>query len=614
MSSATSNAWLNGSATNGSYDPRESKEQATAWCNDLQGSDFVYTPTRYSTATRHFISLAFIFLIFITVIGNGIVIVTVVVDKPLRKMTRALVVSMAASDILVAMCGELQSVVTMLSEDAWVLSDILCEVFTSADLYFSLCGILHIVCLAGDRYLAICYPFRYVRMDRKYLTISIVTVWTVPIAFSFVPILSEWHRIGLEELYACLEGLEVHVCTMIPNKGFSTVSFIIMFAFPSLLMGFCYTQIYRTAMSHKERMSEMTLGSYSSDKMKEPLNYCKSAEKFTSNILSEVKPVDHNNYTDSNDKIFIESNGSKNSSKGPDPSLSVALVPKANLNMTLHSFEEEEFATTCSNFRKISTLSGSYPNVFVGRNNFTALNLNHWPSCPALKFAVVYDSSGKEPHKQTDSNQSLSFKDDLSAHKVTFRIDSSCTSPGIDKMSDPEESSAQVCFEFGIDETSSIHYFPTHSRHSPKADGLKAEDTIISWRRSTGEDGSHPAQLATKNRELLARIEKQRQKKTALYTKSHKHGFLGEDFRTARSISFIIACFAITWCPYWLTMLVMAYLGPGVVPDPLIGACIWLAYFGSALNPFVYYFFNQSVKKGMKKRFLKFTQRHRRNT
>ncbi|RUS91904.1 hypothetical protein EGW08_000306, partial [Elysia chlorotica] len=243
----------------------DTTEHSLAWCHDLQGSDFIYTPTLYSTATRHAIAVAFIFLIIITVMGNAFVILTVVVDKPLKKITRALVVSMAASDILVALCGELQSVVTMLTEDVWTLSDTLCEVFTSADLYFSLSGILHIVCLAGDRYLAICYPFKYVRMGRKYLVISVVGAWTLPFLFSFLPILSHWHRLGQDDLYACLHGLEVHVCTMIPNKEFSTVTFSIMFGLPCLVMGFCYAQIYRTAMFHKDRMSFVTLGSYTSN-------------------------------------------------------------------------------------------------------------------------------------------------------------------------------------------------------------------------------------------------------------------------------------------------------------------------------------------------------------
>lgn len=62
-----------------------------SWCHDLQGSDFIYTPTLYSQSVRHVIAVAFILVMAVTVLGNAIVIIIVVTDRPLRRITSALV-------------------------------------------------------------------------------------------------------------------------------------------------------------------------------------------------------------------------------------------------------------------------------------------------------------------------------------------------------------------------------------------------------------------------------------------------------------------------------------------------------------------------------------------
>ncbi|GFS07612.1 5-HT4 receptor [Elysia marginata] len=593
-----------------------------AWCHDLQGSDFIYTPTLYTTATRHSIAVAFIFLIIVTVIGNAFVIITVVVDKPLPKITRALVrcivhsfrvdrklpkqvVSMAASDILVALCGELQSVVTMLTTDAWVLSDLLCEVFTSADLYFSLSGILHIVCLAGDRYLAICYPFKYNRIDRKYLVVSVVCAWTLPLLFSFVPILSHWHRLGLSELYACLEGLEVHVCTMIPNKEFSTTTFIIMFGLPSIVMGFCYSQIYRTAMVHKEKMSTVTLGSYSSVQAKH------SPNDLTPTEADETR-CDHVKYTNVKDLQTVESRKGEMKQNHKIKSITFdgilfsepcTFIPHISVSDPGIMLTEEKAEYV--SLHRGTIQRSSYPGL---TRSYRDMHFNSICKCPSMYHLSDYVSNPIFTRHHTVNFTMKSSSSNMSTR--SYKTSPECNAAfSLASIPDKEEQfdsiqSDRTRWDYHLEENNEQH----SCKHSPQNALPETKVLLKSGRRSEAGNGPLLPSSAYRHVKICDRLEKihKQLKKNRCHLKFPKHGFLGEDFRTARSISIIIVCFAVTWCPYWITMLIMPYLGPGAVPDPLIGACLWLAYVGSALNPFVYYFSNNSVKKGIKKRFLRF--------
>ena len=405
------------------------------------------------------------------------------------------------------------------------------------------------------------------------------------------------------------------MCTMIPNKGFSTITFIIMFAVPSLVMGFCYAQIYRTAMSHKERISTVTLGSYSSEKSAQLSHGLTSSED-----VEAVQGLVTQTYADvssSGDKSQIELKeffhcGSEAQGDAkqrmetclskPSASESSSGVDSLQETIPLHHIitKSSENRHLEKNRKRIA----SCPNLAIAKtdNHFSPVQ-QQWSSLCQISSSNVrpcslrYAPPGKCNFTPTDSNVKTPSIGSPTNCYVMFSLDS------------PLHKDIQIDSNYlkcPLKETNGI----SSSGNTPKKT-VKSEVIFKPWRRSFAEDGSVPPHIALRNEKFLAQVDKKRHKKKSAYLKSHKHGFLGEDFRTARSISLIIVCFAVTWCPYWVTMLIMPYLGPGAVPDPLIGACLWLAYVGSAVNPFVYYFSNSSVKKGIKRRFMRALQSHR---
>ena len=430
--------------------------------------------------------------------------------------------------------------------------------------------------------------------------------------FSFLPILSQWHRLGQEELYSCLHGLEVHVCTMIPNKEFSTVTFSIMFGLPCLLMGFCYAQIYRTAMAHKERMSTMTLGSYTSDKSA-PLSPAKATcdEVVSLSNFQFLLPVDRR-HSGKKQFAYADSITSK-VTNSMQPCLKHPIVLESSLTSDLFLnykmfYPKLELLSRRRKWDESQSKSISCPDLITPQSDWPSNPFHEWSSlCQISKFKshsfLVCSPSDDAAAKSTAADICTSLKNSTSKCDVAFSIAPSVDQETIIGSTYGDISECDYHIEPIFEPVLCARLQKTRTR----------EETVHLKQilRLSADDKESSMFFASKNGKLVERIEKNKEKRKEHHLKAQKHGFLGEDFRTARSISFIIICFAVTWCPYWVTMLIMPYLGPGKVPDPIIGACLWLAYVGSALNPFVYYFSNKSVKRGIKKRLIKLLQSRR---
>nr|XP_057911535.1 histamine H1 receptor [Doryrhamphus excisus]XP_057911536.1 histamine H1 receptor [Doryrhamphus excisus] len=72
-----------------------------------------------------------------------------------------------------------------------------------------------------------------------------------------------------------------------------------------------------------------------------------------------------------------------------------------------------------------------------------------------------------------------------------------------------------------------------------------------------------------------------------------------KEHKAARQLGFIIAAFLLCWIPYFITFMVMAFCRECVHHD-LHMFTIWLGYFNSTLNPFIYPLCNRNFKRVFK--------------
>lgn len=130
--------------------------------------------------------LILLLIIVGTVIGNVLVCVAVCMVKKLRRPYNYLLVSLAFSDLCVAI---LVMPVALLNEllGGWAFGPLICDIWVSFDVLSCTASILNLCMISVDRYLAITKPLEYgVKRTPKRMFAYIAVVW-IGAAFVSVP-------------------------------------------------------------------------------------------------------------------------------------------------------------------------------------------------------------------------------------------------------------------------------------------------------------------------------------------------------------------------------------------------------------------------------------------
>ncbi|KAM7363508.1 octopamine beta1 receptor isoform 2-T2 [Cochliomyia hominivorax] len=190
------------------------------------------------------------FIILAAILGNMLVIVSVMRHRKLRIITNYFVVSLAVADMLVALCAMTFNASVEIS-GKWMFGSIMCDMWNSFDVYFSTASIMHLCCISVDRYYAIVQPLDYpLIMTHRRVFIMLIIVWLAPALLSFLPICSGWYTTG--ENWRYLKS-NPHICEFKVNKAYAIVSSSVSFWIPGIVMLSMYYRIYQEA-DRQERL------------------------------------------------------------------------------------------------------------------------------------------------------------------------------------------------------------------------------------------------------------------------------------------------------------------------------------------------------------------------
>lgn len=95
-----------------------------------------------------------------TVVGNALVCLAVALVRKLQTPSNLLIVSLAVSDLLVAVLVMPFALLMELSAGVWPLGEGMCKAWTSLDVLLCTASILNLCIISIDRYLAITRPLR----------------------------------------------------------------------------------------------------------------------------------------------------------------------------------------------------------------------------------------------------------------------------------------------------------------------------------------------------------------------------------------------------------------------------------------------------------------------
>ncbi|NXD13427.1 DRD5L protein, partial [Nothocercus nigrocapillus] len=197
-------------------------------------------------------------LVLGTVLGNALVCAAVLRFRHLRaKVTNWFVLSLAVSDLCVALLVMPWRAVTEVAGGLWLFGSRFCDTWVAFDIMCSTASILHLCIISLDRYWAIASPFRYERrMTQRLACAMIAMAWALSILISFIPVQLHWHNAqDRRPLGSQLPGMPR--CDVRLNRTYAITSSLISFYIPVAIMIITYTRIYRIAQAQIRRISSL---------------------------------------------------------------------------------------------------------------------------------------------------------------------------------------------------------------------------------------------------------------------------------------------------------------------------------------------------------------------
>uniref|UniRef100_A0A8C5PHK3 G-protein coupled receptors family 1 profile domain-containing protein n=1 Tax=Leptobrachium leishanense TaxID=445787 RepID=A0A8C5PHK3_9ANUR len=184
----------------------------------------------------------------ITIFGNLGIIISITHFQQLHSPTNFLILSMAATDLILGLIIMPYSTVRSV-EKCWRFGKMFCKIHYSFDLMLSVISIFHLCSIAIDRYYAVCYPLHYpYKITIPVIKKMVLFCWSVPAIFAFGVVITNSHVSGIsgyEQLVECFS-----LCPITFNKLWSLVMFFTCFFIPGSVMVGIYVKIYVVSQIH----------------------------------------------------------------------------------------------------------------------------------------------------------------------------------------------------------------------------------------------------------------------------------------------------------------------------------------------------------------------------
>lgn len=211
----------------------------TTVLNDINGDENGDDgSSKQITVQTILISIILLAVILGTIIGNILVCVAVCLVRKLRRPCNYLLVSLAVSDLCVAVLVMPTALMYEVLNE-WRFGTLFCDIWVSFDVLSCTASILNLCAISVDRYWAITKPLEYgVKRTPRRMMLCVALVWLGAACISLPPLLILGNEHYIDDRPACL------VCQ---NFGYQIYATFGSFYIPLAVMLFVYYQIFRAA-------------------------------------------------------------------------------------------------------------------------------------------------------------------------------------------------------------------------------------------------------------------------------------------------------------------------------------------------------------------------------
>ncbi|XP_004630325.1 trace amine-associated receptor 7a-like [Octodon degus] len=221
----------------------------------------------YSPGPRLLLYLLFGSGAALAVLGNLLVMTSILHFKQLHSPANLLIASLACADFLVGTTVMPFSMVRSV-ESCWYFGDSYCKFHSCFDILFCYSSIFHLCFISIDRYIAVTDPLVYpTRFTVSVAGICIAFSWLLAVVYSFSVFYTGANEAGLEDLVSALSC--VGGCQVAVNQSWVLVSFFLFFI-PALVMTTVYSKIFLIAKQQARKIeSQSNKTAKSSDSYKD---------------------------------------------------------------------------------------------------------------------------------------------------------------------------------------------------------------------------------------------------------------------------------------------------------------------------------------------------------
>ncbi|XP_071943803.1 melanopsin-like [Antedon mediterranea] len=220
---------------------------------DFVSSTINPSPVSWSRGELIFQVFCLSLIMVIGIIGNGLVIVSVIISRQLRTVTNVYVVNLAVTDLLTVL-NMPWTIVAMLSDrNGWPLVDWLC-VFTAGCLIVCVASSIYTLAMIAISRLLVVTRLRggdkALPFKRYWIITALIFIWSISIFMASIPAIFGVGQLGYDTRYSS--------CTWVSSdpksSTYSAILAAVLYPVPLVVIVTCYLIIFRHFHKHTEKM------------------------------------------------------------------------------------------------------------------------------------------------------------------------------------------------------------------------------------------------------------------------------------------------------------------------------------------------------------------------
>ncbi|CAF0936490.1 unnamed protein product [Rotaria sordida] len=222
--------------------------------------------------------------------GNILVIYVIKHYHSLRITGNVFLASLAVADVGVSTLA-MTFYGLQLIQGRWILGPFMCRLWFSCDVLFSTASIMHLACIALDRYLSIVRPFEHERTSSERRRYGMIAgCWFGSALLSFIPIFTGIYTTSEQrEKINCLNRVRGR-CIFAVNQVYAIVSSSFSFWVPSAIMVIMYVMLIRIA-DRKEKEAYQMMDGVTQRRRLSQNYYFTHRRSSDDQILAETTPM-----------------------------------------------------------------------------------------------------------------------------------------------------------------------------------------------------------------------------------------------------------------------------------------------------------------------------------